>query len=165
LSPYVPLVLMMLAAAGVAALLLGIKRTLGPRNPTAVKLEPFECGNPPVGSPRRRFDVKFYGVALLFILFDIESVFLFPWAALYRELGWTGFAEMALFIGMLVVGLVYVWSRGALDWLLEADEAERRAESRKNGPRGARAEYIPGVHAEKAPRGVHAEKIAEATHP
>jgi NADH-quinone oxidoreductase subunit A len=93
-----------------------LANTLGPRRNTAVKAAPFECGSAPVGSARDRFGVKFYVVALLFIVFDIEAVFLFPWAALFTELGWAGYVEMLLFVATLVIGLVYVWKKGVIDW-------------------------------------------------
>jgi NADH-quinone oxidoreductase subunit A len=76
----------------------------------------FECGSVPVGSARDHFGVKFYVVALLFIVFDIEAVFLFPWAVLFTELGWAGYVEMLIFVATLVVGLAYVWKKGVLDW-------------------------------------------------
>jgi len=90
---------------------------LGPKRPTEVKLQIFETGNPPIGSLRgHRFPVKFYLVAILFVVFDIEVVFMYPWAVAYRGLGWFGLAEMAVFVGILAVGLAYVWRVGALDW-------------------------------------------------
>jgi len=90
---------------------------LGPKRPSEVKLQIFETGNPPIGSLRgHRFPVKFYLVAILFVVFDIEVVFMYPWAVAYRGLGWFGLAEMAVFVGILAVGLAYVWRVGALDW-------------------------------------------------
>ena len=90
---------------------------LGPKRPSEVKLQIFETGNPPIGSLRgQRFPVKFYLVAILFIVFDIEVVFMYPWAVAYRELGWFGLAEMAVFMGVLAVGLAYIWRVGALQW-------------------------------------------------
>ena len=89
---------------------------LGPRVPNAAKAEAFECGNPPSGSSWGRFPVKFYMTAILFILFDVEVVFLYPWAVLFRRLGWFGFAEMIVFIAVLAIGLLYVWRKGALEW-------------------------------------------------
>jgi NADH-quinone oxidoreductase subunit A len=89
---------------------------------TKTKLEPFEAGEVPISSPRQRFSIKFYMVALFFIVFDIEAVFLFPWAVLYKSwladpaFAWVAFTEMFLFLGILSLGLVYVWKRGALQW-------------------------------------------------
>jgi NADH-quinone oxidoreductase subunit A len=116
LQTYFPIGVVLLVAVGQAFLLLGLANTLGPRRNTAVKAAPFECGSAPVGSARDRFGVKFYVVALLFIVFDIEAVFLFPWAALFTELGWAGYVEMLLFVATLVIGLVYVWKKGVIDW-------------------------------------------------
>ena len=108
------------AAIGIAGLLgaalLLASSVLGPKKKSPVKSGPFECGSDPVGSARQRFAVKFYVVGLLFIVFDLETVFLYPWAVLLKELGWFGFIEMALFIATLAVGLVYVWKKGALEW-------------------------------------------------
>ncbi len=89
---------------------------LGPKRRGAVKEEPFECGNPPSGPARDRFSVKFYLVAILFLVFDVEVVFLYPWAVLFRQLGFFGFVEMLFFILVLAVGLIYVWRKGALEW-------------------------------------------------
>ena len=119
LQTYFPLALAFIAAALVALLLSGLGSLLGPRRPSRVKSEPFECGSDPIGSARERFGVKFYMIALLFIVFDVEAVFLYPWAVQLRELGWPGFLAMALFAFTLLVGLAYVWKKGALE--LEGD--------------------------------------------
>ena len=103
-------------AALVAAVLLGAGALLRPSRPSAVKAEAFECGNPPSGPAWRRFDVKFYLTAILFILFDVEVVFLYPWAVTFRRLGLFGFVEMAVFVLVLALGFVYVWRKGALEW-------------------------------------------------
>jgi NADH-quinone oxidoreductase subunit A len=116
LQTYFPIGVVLLVAVGQAFLLLTLANTLGPRRPSLVKSAPFECGSEPVGSARDRFGVKFYVVALLFIVFDIEAIFLYPWAVLFTELGWAGYVEMALFIFTVVIGLVYVWKKGVLDW-------------------------------------------------
>jgi NADH-quinone oxidoreductase subunit A len=116
LQTYFPIGVVLLVAVGQAFLLLTLANTLGPRRPSLVKTAPFECGSEPVGSARDRFGVKFYVVALLFIVFDIEAIFLYPWAVLFTELGWAGYVEMALFIFTVVLGLVYVWKKGVLDW-------------------------------------------------
>jgi NADH-quinone oxidoreductase subunit A len=110
-------VLLLLAIAGtIAIVFVGLSRFLGPRNANERKTSPYECGVPPVGTARERFPVRFYLVAMLFILFDIEVVFLYPWARLFRELGVVGFVEMALFVLVLLVGLIYAWRKGALEW-------------------------------------------------
>jgi len=107
----------MFALSGIVlATFLGLGWALSPRNRTAAKLTNFECGNEPSGSAWGRFSVKFYLTAILFIIFDVEVVFMYPWAVLFRKLGWFGFAEMAVFIGILTIGLLYVWRRGALEW-------------------------------------------------
>src|SRR5436309_14381579 len=89
---------------------------LGPKKPSPVKAEPFECGQVPFALPIRRLSVKFYLTAILFILFDVELVFLYPWAVVYRTLGPAGLAEMLVFLGVLMVGFVYAWDNGALKW-------------------------------------------------
>jgi NADH-quinone oxidoreductase subunit A len=116
LQSYFPLAVVFLVSGGLAATLLGAALLLGPRRPSKVKSSPFECGSVPIGDARQRFGVKFYVVALLFIVFDIEAVFLYPWAVQVRELGWPGFVGMAIFGFTLLVGLVYVWKKGALEW-------------------------------------------------
>jgi NADH-quinone oxidoreductase subunit A len=116
LQTYFPIGLVLVVAIGMAFLLLGLANTLGPRRPNPAKLGTFECGSVPVGSARDRFGVKFYVVALLFIVFDIEAIFLFPWAVLFTELGWAGYVEMLIFVATLVVGLAYVWKKGVIDW-------------------------------------------------
>lgn len=88
----------------------------GPRRPNAQKNSPYECGFDPTGDARIPFDVRFYLVAILFIIFDLETAFLFPWAVVFRQLGWWGCASMGLFLGLLVVGFIYEWRRGALEW-------------------------------------------------
>jgi len=89
---------------------------LGPHKPSPVKEEPFECGNPSTGIPRGHYPVHFYRVAILFVLFDLEIAFFYPWAVRFREYGWFGFWEMLVFGGLLVVGYVYLWAKGMLSW-------------------------------------------------
>ena len=101
----------------VATIMVAASWLLGPKHPTPTKMEIFEPGNPPLGSMRGiRFPVKFYLVAILFIVFDIEVVFMYPWAVIFRDLGWPGLIEMGVFVGILTVGLAYVWRVGALEW-------------------------------------------------
>jgi NADH-quinone oxidoreductase subunit A len=116
LQPYLPLAVVLLVAGGMAVAIVGISSFLGPRRPSAQKSETFECGSETVGSARQRFAVKFYVVALLFIVFDVEAVFLYPWAVTFQELRWFGYVEMLVFAATLVVGLIYVWKKGALNW-------------------------------------------------
>jgi len=93
-----------------------LSKLLGPSKPTPEKLAPYECGMPPVGDARERQSVKFYLVAMIFLLFDIEVAFLYPWEMALRELGWAGFVQVVLFMLLLLAGYVYVWRKGALDW-------------------------------------------------
>ena len=116
LAPYIPLGIVIALAAGMAIALSFISALVGPHRPSKIKSDPFECGSPPIGSARERFGIKFYVVALLFIVFDVEAVFLYPWAVLFRELGWPGYVSMAVFVSTVALGLVYVWKKGALDW-------------------------------------------------
>ena len=110
-------VLIMLAlGVGFAAVMIGLSVLLGPRNPTPEKLAPYECGMPAVGDARERQSVKFYLVAMIFLLFDIEVAFLYPWAMALRSLGWGGFVQVLLFMLLLLAGYVYVWRKGGLDW-------------------------------------------------
>ena len=113
---YLPVVIMALVAALIPALFVSVGRFLGPRKPSVVKGEAFECGNPPTGPAWGRFSVKFYLTAILFIVFDVEVVFLYPWSILFRRLGMFGFVEMMIFVAILTLGLAYVWRKGALEW-------------------------------------------------
>jgi len=116
LDSYIP-IFIMIAVGGVVALVMGkLNEILGPRRPTEQKLSTYESGMEPVRSARERFSVKFYMVAMLFILFDIEVVFLYPWAVSFEELGVQGVITMFVFIAVLLVGYVYVWKKGALEW-------------------------------------------------
>ena len=108
--------LMIALGAGFALVSVLLSTVLGPRKPTPEKLAPYECGMPPVGDARERQSVKFYLVAMIFLLFDIEVAFLYPWAMALRELGWPGFLQVVLFVLLLLAGYVYVWRKGALDW-------------------------------------------------
>jgi NADH-quinone oxidoreductase subunit A len=113
---YLPIVIMALVAGLIPAIFVAVSRFLGPRKPSVVKSEPFECGNPATGPAWGRFSVKFYLTAILFIVFDVEVVFLYPWAILFRRLGVFGFVEMTIFVAILTLGLAYVWRKGALEW-------------------------------------------------
>ncbi len=116
LNQYIPVILMIAAAAGVAAAMTALAEILGPKVVFREKMEPFECGENQIVSPKLRFSVRFYLIAMLFVIFDIEAVFLFPWSVVFQSLGMFGFIEMMVFIFLLAVGLVYVWKKGALEW-------------------------------------------------
>jgi NADH-quinone oxidoreductase subunit A len=116
MSEYIPVLIMILLAASTSVGMLVVTSIIGPKKRFADKMEPFECGESPIVSPRLRFSVKFYLVALFFVIFDIEAVFLYPWAVLFKDLGLFGFVEMMVFIFILAIGLIYVWRRGALEW-------------------------------------------------
>lgn len=113
---YLALVLLSVFVVVAAIGSLVLSHVVPRRRPTPIKLTPYESGMPPLGGTGERFSVKFYLVAMLFIVFDIETVFLVPWAAIFRQLGLFGYIEMAIFVLILAVGLVYVWKRGALEW-------------------------------------------------
>ncbi|MEW6299850.1 MAG: NADH-quinone oxidoreductase subunit A [Thermodesulfobacteriota bacterium] len=115
MEQYVPVLIALVLGGLVATVMVFASTILGPQKRTAVKDEPFECGNPPSGSAWGRFSVKFYLAAILFIVFDIEVVFLYPWAVVFRQLGLFGFVEMLVFVLILAVGLVYVIKKGALE--------------------------------------------------
>lgn len=116
LSDWAPILVFLILVTGFAVVSVIGSLILGMRKPTPEKLTPYECGMQPVGTARDRFSVKFYLVAMLFLLFDIEAVFLFPWAVVYRELRLFGFFEMLLFIAAILAGYLYVWKKGALEW-------------------------------------------------
>jgi NADH-quinone oxidoreductase subunit A len=113
---WLSILIMIALGAGFALVSIALSSLLGPRKPTPEKLAPYECGMPPVGDARERQSVKFYLVAMIFLLFDIEIAFLYPWAMALRELGWPGFVQVMLFLLLLLAGYVYVWRKGALDW-------------------------------------------------
>lgn len=116
LAEFAGVLLILALALAVAAGMLGAHRLLGPSRSFDEKLDPFECGEKQIVSPHQRFSVKFYLVAMLFVVFDLEAVFFYPWGALFRELGAFGFVSMSIFAVPLVVGLVYEWKKGALEW-------------------------------------------------
>src|ERR1700693_2394003 len=117
LSDYLPIVVMASVAVVFAVASLLASHALRPNHPNPVKLSAYECGNDPVRLPKgERFSVKFYVVAMLFIIFDVETIFLFPWALTFRSFGLFGLAEMVVFIALVFVAYVYVWKKGGLDW-------------------------------------------------
>jgi NADH-quinone oxidoreductase subunit A len=138
---YVPIAIMFLVAAGFGISQLLVTELIGPRKRTAVKLMPYECGKDPVGSARDKYSIKFYTVAVIFLLFDIEVLFIIPFAVAFKSLiegekisgiafGTIAFVEIMTFIATLVVGYIYVWKKGIFDWGLQA-RAEARAETKE----------------------------------
>ncbi len=116
LQSYAPLLIHLLVAMGLAGAILLLSTLVGHRKPSRAKLQAYECGVRPTGDAREPVSVKFYLVAMVFILFDVEAIFLYPWAYVYRELRWFGFFEMLLYILILLAGYIYLWKKGALDW-------------------------------------------------
>ncbi len=113
---WLSILIMTALGAGFGLVSIVLSGLLGPRKPSPEKSAPYECGMPPVGDARERQSVKFYLVAMIFLLFDIEVAFLYPWAMALRDLGWTGLVQIVLFMALLLTGYVYVWRKGALDW-------------------------------------------------
>ena len=113
---YVSILILAVLAAAVALVMLFANALLGPKKPNPVKSQPFECGVEPLALPAGRLPIHFYVIAMLFVVFDVELVFLFPWAVLARELGWFGLAEMGFFLAVVVAGFVYAWKHGALEF-------------------------------------------------
>ena len=137
---YVPIAIMFLVAAGFGVSQLLVTQLIGPRKRTATKLMPYECGKDPVGSARDRFSIKFYTVAVIFLLFDIEVLFIIPFAVAFKSLlaeeklsgiafGTIAFVEILVFVATLVIGYIYVWKKGVFDWGLQA-RAEARQEAK-----------------------------------
>src|SRR6476661_5888178 len=134
---YMPIAIMFLVAAGFGVSQLMVTQLIGPRKRTAVKLMPYECGKDPIGSARDRYSIKFYAVAVVFLLFDIEVLFIIPFAVAFKSLiaagpavfGTVAFVEILVFIATLIVGYIYVWKKGIFDWGLQA-RAEAREEAK-----------------------------------
>ena len=115
-TAFIPILMMLIVGIGFAVFTLVASHFLGTRVNDPAKLSPYECGITPTETARERFHTRFYLVAMLFIVFDIETVFLYPWAIVFKKLGMFGLVEMAIFIGILLVGFAYVWGKGALEW-------------------------------------------------
>jgi len=115
-NEYLGIVITFLLAGLIGGAFIFLASVLGPKKPSPAKSETFECGEKPFALPSGHFPVKFYLVGMLFILFDVELVFLFPWAVVYRQLGRLGFIEMLIFLGIVAVGFIYAWKKGALEW-------------------------------------------------
>lgn len=114
---YVPVFLFIaLIIVAIPATLL-LAKVVRPSNPTKVKEMPYECGVDPIGDSRARYTIRFYIVAILFVVFDVETIFLFPWAVQYKTLGLFGLTEMLVFLGILIVGYIWIWKKGALEWV------------------------------------------------
>ena len=116
LRVYFPVLVQFIVVVAIATAILGLSAWVGVKRPSREKLSPYECGIPPVGNSRERFSISFYLVGMFFILFDVEAVFLYPWAVVYKSLKWFGFLEMFLYIAILLAGYIYIWKKGALDW-------------------------------------------------
>ena len=116
MATYVPLLLLFIVGAVITGALFTLSSVLGPKNPTPEKMMPYECGSDSTGGRFVKPSVKFYLTAILFVVFDIEVVLMYPWAIQFRTLGWSGMATMASFVALLVVALIYVWKKGALEW-------------------------------------------------
>ncbi|MCP5124539.1 MAG: NADH-quinone oxidoreductase subunit A [Gammaproteobacteria bacterium] len=116
LSNYLPVLMFVVIALAMAVVVISLGFFLGPRRPDSAKLSPYECGFEAFEDSRMKFDVRYYLVAILFIIFDLEIAFLFPWAIVLDQIGLFGFAAMAIFLGILVIGFIYEWKKGALEW-------------------------------------------------
>ncbi|NRA00081.1 MAG: NADH-quinone oxidoreductase subunit A [Myxococcales bacterium] len=116
LADFTGILVILIVGIAVAVGMLCVHLVLGPRRQFRAKNEPFECGESQIVSPHRRYAVKFYLVAILFVIFDVEAIFFYPWAAVFTEIGWFGFVAMAVFTVPLAVGLLYEWMKGGLDW-------------------------------------------------
>jgi NADH-quinone oxidoreductase subunit A len=114
---YIPAFIFVLVALAIPAVTLVIAKAVRPDNPSAAKLSAYECGIDPVDNARGRYTVRFYIVAILFVVFDVETIFLFPWAVQFRALRMFGFIEMMVFLAILVVGYIWIWKKGALEWV------------------------------------------------
>jgi NADH-quinone oxidoreductase subunit A len=148
---YLPLLIHLGVALGLAGVIVLLSQVLGRHRYSRAKFQPYECGMAPVGDARERFSVKFYLVAMLFILFDVEAVFLYPWAILVRELKMFGFFEMLVYVAMVMAGFFYIWKKGILDWGEAGSGRSRRglpdAEflriARQSGPAGGEPALAP----------------------
>ena len=116
LAEYLPTLLFLIVATGIGIALMVIRRFIGPRRPDAQKLSPYECGFEAFEDARMKFDVRYYLIAIQFIVFDLEIIFIVPWTLVFQELGARALVTMGLFVGMLFLGFIYVWKKGALEW-------------------------------------------------
>jgi len=134
LSAYLPVALLFIVGVGFSVVALTLSRRIAPQNPTPEKLAPYECGIVPLQEPVERFPVKFYLVAMLFVIFDVELVFLFAWAVRFADFGWAGIGAIAIFMALLGETLFYAWKRGALDWNIARRDRYRRAVAPESAP-------------------------------
>ena len=116
LAEYLPTLLFLIVATGIGVALILIGNLLGPKRPSFEKLSAYECGFAAFEDARMQFDIRYYLIAIQFIVFDLEIIFIVPWATVFRELGVLGLVEMGIFVGMLLIGFIYVWKKGALEW-------------------------------------------------
>lgn len=116
MNSYLPILTILVLSAFIGVVIIVLSTLLSKGHPSKIKLMPYECGMDPIGGARRRFSIRFFVMGMLFIVFDIELIFLFPWATIYDKLRMFGFVEMLVFVVVLLVGLVYVWKKGALEW-------------------------------------------------
>ncbi|MBD3217713.1 MAG: NADH-quinone oxidoreductase subunit A [candidate division Zixibacteria bacterium] len=117
LDKYLTVAVFLFGTVGFVLVTLFVAKLLRPSRPSQIKLQNYECGESPVGSSWVQFNIRFYIFALLFVIFDVETVFIFPWAVVYDTLGWFGFIEMTIFLAILIYGLVYAWKKGVLKWV------------------------------------------------
>ena len=113
---YLPILIYLLIAVGLVGVIVLLSELVGKKTHSVQKDLPYECGMDPIGDARSRYTVRFYIIAMFFIVFDIEAIFLYPWAVVFKPLGWFGLVEMGVFVAILAVGLAYVWGKGALEW-------------------------------------------------
>jgi NADH-quinone oxidoreductase subunit A len=116
LDQYIPIAILFIIASAIAILIMALGSIFGPQRKSFRKMSPYESGMMPIGPGTRRMSIRFYLVAVLFILFDVEVIFFYPWAVNFRALGLFGFIEMLVFVGILLVGYIYIWKKGALEW-------------------------------------------------
>jgi NADH-quinone oxidoreductase subunit A len=154
---YLPLLFQMLVAVGMAGGMVVLSFVLGKHKFSKSKMSPYECGMDPIGDASERYSVKFYMVAMLFILFDVEAVFLYPWAVILRELKMFGFWEMMVYIAIVLIGLIYIWKKGVIDW--SKTERVLKTTGISGTPDFRPADYV-GVPA-PLPIGISASKLDE----
>jgi len=130
MQSWISILMLFGVAVGFGVFTVSVSQLLGPKRPTPEKLAPYECGVPPVGTARERLSIKFYLVAMVFLLFDIEVAFLYPWAMALRDIGWPGYVQIVLFTLVLAAGYIYIWRKGILDW---GPQARRRPVSAVRG--------------------------------
>ena len=116
LSEYLPILIYMILAIGISLVVVFANKLLGPSRPSARKMTAYESGIKPTGTARERFHIRYHLIAMIFLIFDLEIAFIYPWAVVYKQLGWAGFVEMMIFLSILIIGFLYAWKRGAFTW-------------------------------------------------